>query len=487
MTTKITSKKSLGTMAIAASLMLGAAGIGVSNGNILSITPSYAEAVKVDAPKAFSFADVVEAVSPAVVSVRVEVQAEPASQLQDRRGFDVPEFFKNFRGHRDGQRFQQRGPRSGFSQGSGFFVSEDGFLVTNHHVIENGNRFTVVLNNGDELEAILVGSDPKTDLAVLKVDEEQTFDYVEFSKGKPRIGEWVVAVGNPFGLGGTVTAGIVSAHGRDIGSSGYGDFLQIDAAVNKGNSGGPAFDLNGNVVGINTAIFSPSGGNVGIAFAVPASTAESIIADLMDDGQVVRGWLGVQIQPVTADIAESLGLEMTKGAIVSKPQSESPAEKAGIKSGDVISAVNGKAIKGPRQLAREIGNISPGSSATLDVWRNGEKQQVEVELGTLEANPRTASAKSPVQQQLMRLGMKVETAEDGDGVIVRDVTPGSRAAEKGIRPGDVITSVNNEEITNVKQLRQALKSVKKKGRKAALLQIERNDNTVFVPVPVSKG
>ncbi len=242
-------------------------------------------------------------------------------------------------------------------------IPENGYLVTNNHVVSDGSAFNVILNDGTELEAKLVGKDSRTDLAVLKVDDKRKFSYVTFADdSKVRVGDWVVAVGNPFGLGGTVTAGIISARGRDIGSGPYDDYLQVDAAVNRGNSGGPTFNLNGEVVGINTAIFSPSGGNVGIAFAIPASVAQDVVNDLMTHGEVSRGWLGVQIQPVDQGYRRSLGLAEASGALVVEPQAGSAQEKAGIKKGDVITAVNGDTIKGPRELARKIAMMRPGAS-----------------------------------------------------------------------------------------------------------------------------
>ncbi len=278
-----------------------------------------------------------------------------------------------------GPRFErrERGPRP-VSQGSGFFISEDGYLVTNNHVVEGGSEFTVVMDDGAELDAKLIGTDPRTDLAVLKVDDSRKFTYVDFADDtKVRVGDWVVAVGNPFGLGGTVTAGIVSARGRDIGAGPYDDFIQIDAAVNRGNSGGPAFNLNGEVVGINTAIFSPSGGSVGIAFAIPSSTAKQVVGDLMKDGSVQRGFLGVQIQPVNADIAELLGLTGTKGALVSQAEAGSPANKAGIIAGDVITAVDGKEVASPKELSRLIGGMEPGKPVDITVWRERQVRDLQ--------------------------------------------------------------------------------------------------------------
>src|SRR3954465_4038620 len=257
-------------------------------------------------------------------------------------------------------------------QGSGFFISADGYAVTNNHVVDKAESVEVTTDDGKIHTAKVIGTDPRTDLALIKVEGGNDFPFVRLADQAPRIGDWVLAVGNPFGLGGTVTAGIVSARGRDIGAGPYDDFIQIDAPVNKGNSGGPTFDVDGNVIGVNTAIFSPSGGSVGIAFAIPAGTVKSVVAQLKDKGAVSRGWIGVQIQPVTTDIAESIGLNSAEGALVAEPQTNGPAAKAGIQAGDVITAVNGSAVKDARDLARQIGALAPGSAVNLKVWRKGE-------------------------------------------------------------------------------------------------------------------
>ncbi|MDQ6436904.1 Do family serine endopeptidase [Mesorhizobium sp. LHD-90] len=497
-------------LAAAASIAIaGAIGLGaVTTGT----APVLAEAVRVQSPQVPSFADVVDKVSPAVVSVQVKAKIEPASDRGDGadmfqgHGFDqlpdghpLKRFFREFRGDgdRDGRWHQRRGDRPErprpVSQGSGFFISEDGYLVTNNHVVEGGSAFTVVMDNGDELDAKLIGADPRTDLAVLKVDDSRKFTYVDFADDtKVRVGDWVVAVGNPFGLGGTVTSGIVSARGRDIGAGPYDDFLQIDAAVNRGNSGGPAFNLSGEVVGINTAIFSPSGGNVGIAFAIPASTAREVVQDLMKDGSVSRGWLGVEIQPVSKDIADSIGLQDAKGAIVSQAQDGGPALKAGIKAGDVITAVDGKEVGSPRELARAIGAIQPGKSVEVTVWRNGKSEAMNLELGTLPGADKQASNDEDSKQQaepssLADLGLTVTPSEDGKGLVVTDVDPDSDAADRGIQPGDVIVSINSRDVTGAKDVTTAMSDAEKAGRKAVLVQITRDDNSRFVALPIGRG
>ena len=295
--------------------------------------------------KPVGFADIVEKVKPAVISVRVKIDQPANSSGGDDAspfppGSPFEKFFRQF-----GMPSMPNGHEIITGQGSGFFISSDGYAVTNNHVVQNAENVQVTTDDGKTFKAKVIGTDPRTDLALIKIDGNN-FPYVKLADTTPRVGDWVLAVGNPFGLGGTVTAGIVSARGRDIGAGPYDDFIQIDAPVNKGNSGGPTFDVDGNVIGVNTAIFSPSGGSVGIAFAIPADTVKSVIAQLRDKGSVTRGWIGVQIQSVTPDIADSMGLKQATGALVSEPQKDSPAAKAGIASGDVITSVNGKA--GPR-------------------------------------------------------------------------------------------------------------------------------------------
>lgn len=502
----------------------GVAAAMLATGLPAPVNGAFADAVRVEAPQAPSFADVVEAVSPAVVSVRVQAEVKPVSNDGDfgfnfnGRGFDdlpddhpMKRFFDEFRrgfGGEPGDRDRRaerdrRGPdgkrRPGrvrpVSQGSGFFISEDGLLVTNNHVIENGASFTVIMDDGSELDAKLIGRDSRTDLAVLKVEEDRKFTYVDFADdSKIRVGDWVVAVGNPFGLGGTVTAGIVSARGRDIGAGPYDDFIQVDAAVNRGNSGGPTFNLTGEVIGINTAIFSPSGGNVGIAFAIPASTARTVIDDLIKSGSVERGWLGVQIQPVTADIAESLGLAEAQGALVTDPQDDAPAAKAGIEAGDVVTAVDGDAVEDPRDLAKKIAAMDPGKSVEITVWRNGKSETIEVELGELPtetASRSTDDDETPSAPQaedtLDSFGLTVIPADDGDGLLITAVAPDSAAEERGLRAGDVIRAVNNQNVADAADVVAIIDEAAKDGRKAALFQVENENRSRFVALPIDQG
>ncbi|CAN7646113.1 Do family serine endopeptidase [Rhizobium sp. LjRoot30] len=513
---KIPSYKTL----LKASTIAGLAAVMLSTGVPSYVQSSFAEAVKIDAPQVASFANVVDAVSPAVVSVSVQSNVQDASQDENAfsfnfggRGFDelpddhpLKRFFREFGGpdgERHGERFRS-GPGGKHhlrptAQGSGFFISEDGYLVTNNHVVSDGEAFTIVMNDGTELDAKLVGKDSRTDLAVLKVDAgNRKFTYVQFADdSKVRVGDWVVAVGNPFGLGGTVTAGIISARGRDIGSGPYDDYLQVDAAVNRGNSGGPTFNLSGEVVGINTAIFSPSGGNVGIAFAIPASVAKDVVADLMKDGQVSRGWLGVEIQQVNKDIAESLGLSEASGALVTRPQEDSPGLKAGIQKGDVITAVNGETVKDPRDLARRIGAIAPGAKVEISLWREGKAQSVTVELGSLPNDQKQASAEdaqkpaeddaTSAEKSLAALGLTVAPAEDGKGVTIVSVDPDSDAADKGLKQGEKITSVNNKEVTSADDVTKIINQAAKDGRKKALFQIETQNGNRFTALSIDKG
>ncbi len=452
-----------------------------------------------------SFADLVQKVSPAVVSINVKGDAKVAENDLQIPGLpDIPEdsplydFFKHFRQGQHGGGSQEQRSQPTMAQGSGFFISPDGYLVTNNHVIEDAEDISVTLDNGDKYPATLVGADPRTDVALLKVKAPKPFPHVEFSNKDPRVGDWVLAVGNPFGLGGTVTAGIISAHNRDIGSGPY-DYLQIDAAVNRGNSGGPSFNLDGEVVGMNTAIFSPSGGSVGIAFAVPAALVKEVVGQLQQHGTVDRGWLGVVIQNVSDDIADSIGLQEAKGAMVTKVAEDGPAAKEDIKAGDVIVEVNGDKIDNSRDLARKIAELHPNTDVKLSIMRYGEKHQVDMKLGTFPSGKKLAALeddKPDAGEQLDNLGLslapaaKVPGAGD-EGVVITEVAPDSDAADKGLKAGDVILQVAGETVSEpgdvAKGVKKAMDKAKDKDKVNVLVQVKTGDQTRFVALSLKKA
>ena len=444
------------------------------------------------------FADMVELVKPTVISVKVTMKkATDASEKSDDEGPGSPmeRFFRQFGGPdgvpqmpgHDGR------PRGMMGQGSGFFVSADGYAVTNNHVVEGADKVEVTTDAGKTYTAKVIGTDPRTDLALIKV-EDGPFPYVKLSDKSPRIGDWVLAVGNPFGLGGTVTAGIVSARGRDIGASAYDDFIQIDAPVNKGNSGGPTFDTDGNVIGVNTAIFSPSGGSVGIAFAIPADTVSGVVSQLKEHGSVTRGWIGVQIQPVTQDIADSLGLKKAEGALVAEPQANSPAQKAGIEAGDIITAVDGKEIKDARDLAKRIGALAPKTSVKLTVMHKGSEKTVNLTLGEL---PNTKEARAGTQDSdndadVGKLGLTLAPAarvagSGAEGVVVTGVDSGGIAADHGFSTGDVILEVAGKSVSTPADVRDVVASARTEGKRTVLLRVKKGDNTRFVALPLIRS
>jgi serine protease Do len=487
-------RKASKVLGLLAAGLLGATAM-VAVTAVVPVTPATAQSqIQVPAiDPSKGFADLVERVMPAVVSVQVKFANASAEGESNQRVIpglpDGPwgEFFKQFPQFRDGVPGERQHPEGGMAQGSGFIISADGYAVTNNHVVKDANEVTVTMNDGTELKAEVIGTDPKTDLALIKIDSEKKFDFVSFANGKPRVGDWVMAVGNPFGLGGTVTTGIISASGRVIGAGPYDDFLQIDAAINRGNSGGPAFNLEGQVVGINTAIFSPSGGSVGIGFAIPASTAENVIASLKETGTVTRGWLGVRIQPVTEEIAESLGLAEAKGAIVSDVTEGSPALAAGISQGDTILKVGGKDISDSRDLSRKVAELKPGQSVPVTVVRDGKTMDVSVKIGTMPDEPQMAakgSGKAEPGLSLSDFGLKVAPAQDGAGVAVVDVAPGSAAAERGLKPGDVILEVAGTEVHQPSDVRDALKA---NTRSRVLMLVKTEDGQRFLALPTAKG
>jgi serine protease Do len=436
------------------------------------------------------FADIVEKVKPAVVSVRVKMRTGPevsADELPFPKNSPLEKFFKRF----GMPETTPRGRQFGTAQGSGFLISSDGYAVTNNHVVERATNVEVTTDDGKTHSAKVIGTDPRTDLALIKIDGGN-FPYVKLADAPPRIGDWVLAVGNPFGLGGTVTAGIVSARGRDIGAGPYDDFLQIDAPVNKGNSGGPTFNTEGSVIGVNTAIFSPSGGSVGIAFAIPAETVKSVVAQLKDKGVVTRGWIGVQIQPVTPEIADSFGLKKASGALVAEPQKDGPAVKAGIQAGDVITMVDDKPVVDARDLARKIGGMAPGASVKLVVIRNGSEKNISLTLGEL-PNPREARAEIRPgdykgRHDDTRLGLSLAPA-DGNvkGVVVADVDPLGPAADFGFKAGDVILEVAGKVVSTPDELRKALGRARSEGKHSVLMRVRSEDGTRYVAIPLGRA
>jgi serine protease Do len=474
-----------------------------------SLTPSIAHAQNVQRP--VGFADIVETVKPAVISVRVKMDGGPRltgfeggsgnnAQPSLPQGSPMDRFFRRF-GSPDGMPNDPRGgvpPRGRgvvTGQGSGFFISADGYAVTNNHVVDKADTVEVATDDGKTYSAKVIGTDPRTDVALIKVEGRNDFPHVRFSEKSPRIGDWVLAVGNPFGLGGTVTAGIVSARGRDIGAGPYDDFIQIDAPVNKGNSGGPTFDVDGAVIGVNTAIFSPSGGSVGIAFAIPAETVKSVVGQLKDKGTVTRGWIGVQIQPVTPDIAESLGLKATEGALVAEPQADGPAVKAGIQAGDVITKVNGTPVKDARDLAKQIGVMPPGASVKLTVLQKGQEKAITVTLGEL-PNQREARAtpesRDPSGTSVPRLGLSLAPAREvagsgNDGVVVTNVDPDGVAAEHGFKAGDVILEVAGKKVVSPADIRNVVGEAQKDGKRTVLMRVKSGEGTKFVAIRLGRA
>jgi serine protease Do len=488
---------------------------GLVAGEVVIATPSPANAqTTTEQPmppqaRMMSFADLVQRVKPAVVSVRVKTDEAGAEQTTSQ---SMPFFFRQLPPDHPLRRFfEQQFPNQGqndqphkrqhhfgMAQGSGFFISADGYIVTNNHVVKDATDVEVITDAGKSLKAKVVGTDARTDLALLKVESSSKFPYVSFASKMPRIGDWVVAIGNPFGLGGTVTAGIVSARSRDIGAGQYDDYLQIDAPVNHGNSGGPSFDLSGQVVGINTAIYSPSGGNVGIAFDVPADVAIPVIEQLKEHGSVTRGYLGVQIQQVTQDIAESVGLKKDYGAMVVNAEPGTPAQKAGIKPGDVIVQLNDKDVKDWRDLSRRVAALQPGDQAKFTVWRNNSTHEYTVHLAKMPSADKlaglngkgdtTPSPKSSAQE-LAGLGIKLapasEVAGAGDeGVVVTDVDGGGPAAQK-LMSGDVILDAGGNKVSTPADIAHAMDQARSHGLDKILMRMKRQGRPHYVALPVN--
>ncbi|MBI5260306.1 MAG: Do family serine endopeptidase [Bradyrhizobium sp.] len=493
---------------VVAGLGVAAYGFGppTSSSNVFT-SPAQAqvntEVRKVERP--VGFADIVERVKPSVISVKINIKEKLANNDDDdaspfQPGSPMERFFRRF-GSPDGVPGMRGGRgRVVTGQGSGFFISPDGYAVTNNHVVDGADKVEVTTDDGKTYTAKVIGTDQRTDLALIKVEGGSNFPFAKLSDGKPRIGDWVLAVGNPFGLGGTVTAGIVSAMGRDIGNGPYDDFIQIDAPVNKGNSGGPAFNIEGDVIGVNAAIYSPSGGSVGIAFSIPAATVKSVVAQLKDRGSVSRGWIGVQIQPVTPDIADSLGLKKAEGALVAEPQANGPAAKAGIESGDVITAVNGEPVKDARELARTIGAMAPGAAVKLNVLHKGQDKVVNLTLGQL---PNTLEAKADNGKgndrggatrgtDVPKLGLTVAPANSvagagKEGVVVTEVDPKGAAADRGFKEGDVILEVAGKIVNSAGDVRDAINAARNDNKNTVLMRVKSGGQSRFVALPLAKG
>ncbi|BCG98494.1 DegQ family serine endoprotease [Mesorhizobium loti] len=456
-----------------------------------------------------SFAPIVAADKPAVVTVTTIMKAQPTGADDGMPLGNSPfdQYFRQFFGDQ-GMPAPQTPPQQAQraeALGSGFIVSADGTIVTNNHVVDGASSIKVTLDDGTELPAKLVGRDAKNDLAVLKIKSDKPLPTVKWGDSdRLMTGDQVLAIGNPFGIGTTVTAGIVSARGRDLHSGPFDDFIQIDAPINHGNSGGPLVDVNGNVVGINTAIYSPNGGSVGVGFAIPSDQAQKVVAKLMKDGSIQYGYLGVEIQSVTPDVASAIGLDHPGGALVSKVNDSSPAASAGVEAGDVITGFAGQDVKDPKDLSRAVADVAPGAKETLDVWRKGKAIQISVNVGQNSDDVKTASrddSGAPSTEQGSRapaigLGLmditpdirqEMNLADNEHGAVVARVNPDKAAAAAGIQPGDVIVAVNQAPVKSARQVTQAIAQASKSGRKSVLLLIERDGSQIYVAVPFANG
>ena len=440
-----------------------------------------------------SFADLAERLSPAVVNISTSQVLDPGDMAIPGVPEDSPlnDFFDEFMEQQQGAR-----PQRVQSLGSGFVIDPKGIVITNNHVIEGADKIEVTFIDGTTLPATVKGSDPKTDLAVLEVVSDKPLPYVELGDSERiRVGDWVVAIGNPFGLGGSVTAGIVSALNRDIHAGNYDDFIQTDAAINRGNSGGPLFDMQGRVVGVNSAIISPSGASVGIGFAVPTSTVKPVVEQIMKYGETRRGWIGVRIQSVTPEIADSLGLGVARGALVAGVSPDGPASAAGIETGDIVLAFNGRTINAMRDLPRVVAEADIGATVDVQLFRDGETLTRKIEVGRLEDEEdkvaQSAPKDEPVEKTTVVLGLSLSALNDDlrrrfgvpaetEGVLVTDVDPLGAAIEKGVRPGDVIVEVAQRPVSTPADVERIVLSEEKGGRNSVLLRISSGGDIRFV-------
>ncbi len=448
-----------------------------------------------------TFANLADQVSPAVVNITTSTNV---AQAMDRgpivpEGSPFEDFFRDFMDPDGDGAPDQRGPRRSQALGSGFVISEEGFIVTNNHVIANADEITIEFFSGEELDAEVIGTDPNTDLALLKVESDEDLSFVPWGDSdEARVGDWVMAMGNPLGQGFSVSAGIVSARGRALSGS-YDDYIQTDAAINRGNSGGPLFNLQGEVIGVNTAILSPNGGSIGIGFAMSSRVATNVIDQLQRFGETRRGWLGVRIQDVTDDIAESIGLETAEGALVTDVP-EGPAEEAGMESGDVILSFDGEEIGDTRELVRRVGDTEVGKTVDVEVFRDGETVELAVTLGRREeaegAIPAAAQSDEPidfdelgltVSQMTDELREQLALPDDVNGLVVTDVAQDSESFEKGLRAGDVITEAGQEAVSTPGELQDRIAAAREAGRKSILLLVRREDDPRFVALSLDQG
>lgn len=461
---------------------------GYAGSRVAQVTPAVAAEVREAAPRPGGFADVVDKVKPAVFGIKVKIeQGDGTISPESFSDESLPRMGPNPK--RPPGSGSNKGPRAETAQGAGFFISANGYGVTSSHVMERSSRAEITTDDGATYTARLVGSDGQSDLALIKVEGRADFPYLRLADGQPRIGDWVLAIGSPFGLGGTVTAGIVSARGRDIGSGSYDDFVQIDAPVNQGNSGGPAFDIDGNVIGVNTAIYSPTGGSVGIAFAVPADITKRVVAQLKDKGAVTRGWAGLQIQGMTPDLAESLGLPKPHGALVAEIVPSGPAARAGITAGDVITSLNAAPLKDSRALFRAVADAEPGSQITFGLLRDGKERTVKVTLGELPtAKPHRAAEPPPNADTAPDLGLTLAPANQvrgtgGRGVVVIDAKrPAS--GDHAIAPGDVILEIAGKPVNSAGDVRSAVTDARRGGKRTVMMHVQSGGTSRFVAVPV---